>query len=166
MAIGPGERSAQINEGWNRLTGRERGAEGGDEDMEDWILDSAERPLDHPSLAAIRDWRNKYVAHQDARRMREGLAGFEVFPAKPLVRAYWAVMKAAHRVLLLAQGSGLHGLYPTPQFSIAEGLSGGRLDHCHRDTIDGNMMAHSARWESLLRDSEEGWYRELKALRG
>ena len=37
--IGPGEKSAQLNEVWNRMTGRERGDDGGDEDMEDWILD-------------------------------------------------------------------------------------------------------------------------------
>ena len=163
---GPGQRSVLINEGWNRLTGRERGDDGGDEDMEGWILDSAVRPLCHPSVAAIRDWRNKYVAHQDARRLRRGLAGYEVFPLQPLIRAYWAVMMAAHRVLLLAEGSGLHNLYPVPQFSVAEGLSAGRLDRGQRDTIEEDLMAHSARWERLLRDSEEGWYRELKALRG
>ena len=113
--IGPGERSARLNEPWNRLTGRERGDDGGDEDMEDGILESAERPLRHHSVTTIRDWRNKYVAHQDARRMRAGLAGYEVFPMRPLVRACWAVMVAAHRVLLLADGSGLHGLYPPPR---------------------------------------------------
>jgi len=163
---GDGERSALLSEVWNRLTGRERGDDGGDENMEERILDSAERPLSHPSVGAIRDWRNKYVAHQDARRMRAGLTGFEVFPLLPLVRAYWAVMQAAHRVLLLAEGSGLHNLYPVPQFSVAEGLSAGRLDRDQRDNIEEDLMAHSARWERLLRDSEEGWYRELKALRG
>ena len=164
--IGPGGKSALLNDIWNRLTGRERGDDGGDEDMEDWILDSAERPLAHPSVKAIRKWRNKYVAHQDARRMRRGMAGYEVFPMKPLVRAYWAVMMAAHRVLLLADGSGLHGLYPMPQFSIAKELSGGRLDRCQTDIIEERLMAHSQRWERLLQQSEEGWYRELKALRG
>ena len=98
--------------------------------MEDWILESAEEPLDRPSVRAVRRWRNKNVAHQDARRLRRGLAGYEVFPIRPIVRAYWAVMVAARRMLLLADGSGLHGLYPTPQFSIAEELSGGRLDRC------------------------------------
>ena len=166
VAIGPGGKSALLNDVWNRLTGRERGDDGGDEDMEERILESAERPLSHPSVAAIREWRNKYVAHQDARRMRAGLAGYEVFPIKPLVRAYWAVMKAAHRVLLLADGSGLHGLYRTLQFSIAKELSAGRLDRCRRDNVEETLMAHSDRWEGLLRKSEEGWYRELKALRG
>ena len=164
--IGPGEQSARLNDVWNRLTGRERGDDGGGEDMEERILDSAERPLEHPSVTAIRDWRNKYVAHQDARRMRRGLAGYEVFPVMPLVRAYWAVMMAAHRVLLLAAGSGLHGLYPTPQFSIAKELSAGRLDRCQRDIIEERLMAHSQRWQRLLQESEEGWYRELNALRG
>ena len=166
VACGPGEESAMLNDGWNRLTGRERGDKGGDEDMEARILDSAERPLAHPSVRAIRDWRNKYVAHQDARRLRAGLVGYEVFPMQPLVRAYWAVMKAAHRVLLLADGSGLHGLYPTPQFSIAKELSGGSLDRCHRDIIEERLLARSDRWEGLLRQSEERWYRELNALRG
>ena len=85
MEIGPGEKSARLNELWNRLTGRERGHDGGDEDMEDRILISTARPLAHPSVTEIRTWRNKYVAHQDARRMRRGLAGYEVFPMKPLV---------------------------------------------------------------------------------
>lgn len=166
VAVGPGEKSARLNDVWNRLTGRESGDDGGDEDMEDWILESAERPLDHPSVEAIRKWRNKYVAHQDARPMRMGLAGYEVFPIKPLVRAYWAVMMAAHRVLLLADVSGLHGLYPTPQFCIAKELSSGRLDRCQTDIIAERLMAHSQRWERLLRQSEEGWYRELTVLRG
>ena len=98
--------------------------------------------------------------------MLAGLAGYEVFPIRPIVRAYWAVMMAAQRVLLLADGSGLHGLYPTPQLSVAEGLSGGRLDGCHRDIVEKRLMAHSQKWERLLRQSEEGWYRELSAMRG
>ena len=166
VEIGPGEKSARLNELWNRLTGRERGDDGGDEDMENRVLDCAVRPLAHPSVTEIRTWRNKYVAHQDARRMRRGLAGYEVFPMKPLVRAYWAVMMAAHRVLLLSDGSGLHGLYPTPQFSIAKELSGGRLHRCQRDAIEERLIDHSQRWERLLQQSEEGWYRELNALRG
>ena len=166
VGIGPGGKSARLNDLWNRLTGRERGDDGGDDDMEDWILDSAERPLAHPSVAVIRKWRNKYVAHQDMRQMRMGLAGYEVFPIKPLVRAYWVVMMAAHRVLLLADGSGLHGLYPTPQFSIAKELSGGRLDRGQTDVIEEHLMAHSQKWERLLRQSEDGWYRELYESRG
>ena len=163
--IGPGEKSARLNDAWNRLTGRERGDDGGDDDLEDWILDSAERPLAHPSVAVIRKWRNKHVAHKDIRQMRMGLAGYEVFPIEPLVRAYWAVMTAAHRVLLLADGSGLHGLYPTPQFSIAKELSSGRLDREQTDVIEDRLMAHSRRWESLLRQSEDAWYRELNDSR-
>ena len=166
VKIGPGEESARLNEVWNRLTGRERGHDGGDEDMEDRILVSAVRPLAHPSVTEIRTWRNKHVAHQDARWMRRGLAGYEVFPMKPLVRAYWAVMMAAHRVLLLSDGSGLHGLYPTPQFSIAKELSGERLHRCQKDAIEERLMDHSQRWERLLQQSEEGWYRELNTLRG
>ena len=81
-------------------------------------------PPNRRSDKEIRDWRNGYVGHQDARRMLAGLAGYEVFPIRSIVRAYWAVMMAAQRVLLLADGSGLHGLYPTPQLSVAEGLSG------------------------------------------
>ena len=163
--IGPGGKSAALNEVWNRLTGRDRGNDGGDEDMEDYVLDRAVRSLDHPSVKKVRTWRNKYVAHRDARRMRSGLAGYEVFPIKPVVRAYWAVMMAAHRVLLLADASGLHGLYPMPQFSIAKAMSGGRLDRDQTDIVEERLMAHSLRWERLLQRSEEGWYRELKALR-
>ena len=165
MEIGPGEKSARLSDVWNRLTGREKGEDGGDDDMEGWVLDSAERPLTHPSVLAIRKWRNKYVAHQDRRQMRLGLAGYEVFPIEPLVRAYWSVMMAAHRVLLLANGSGLHGLYPTPQFSIAKELSGGRLERGQTDNIEERLMAHSQRWESLLRQSKDTWYRELNDSR-
>ena len=164
--IGPGGKSAGLNDVWNRLTGRERGDDGGDDDMEDWMLDSAERPLAHPSVAVIRKWRNKYVAHQDMRQMRMGLAGYKVFPIKPLVHAYWAIMIAAHRVLLLADSSGLHGLYPTPQFSIAKELSGRRLDRGQTNLIEEHLVAHSQKWERLLRQSEDGWYRELNGLRG
>lgn len=163
--IGPGEKSAKLNNAWNRLTGREQGDEGRDDDMEDWVLDSAERPLTHPSVSAIKEWRDRYVAHQDRRQMRLELAGYEIFPIKPLVRAYWAVMRAAHRVLLLASGSGLHGLYPTPQFSLAEELSGEGLDREQTDVIDELLMAHSQKWNSLLRQSEDAWYRELTDLR-
>ena len=84
---------------------------------------------------------------------------------KPLVRAYWAVMKAAHRVLLLADGSGLHGLYPTPQFSVAQALSGGWLDRDRTGTIDEELMDHAQRWDRLLRDAEERWYGELMERR-
>ena len=97
--------------------------------------------------------------------MRLGLAGYEVFPIEPLVRAYWAVMMATHRVLLLANGSGLHGLYPTPQFSVAKELSGGVLNRGQTDVIEEHLKDHSQRWESLLRQSEEAWYRELSDSR-
>ena len=164
VKFGPGEKSARLNDAWNRLAGRER-EDHGDDDLEDWILDSAVRPLAHPSVAVVRNWRNKHVAHQDMRQMRMGFAGYEVFPIKPLVRAYWAVMTAANRVLLLADGSGLHGLYPTPQFSIAKELSGGRLDCEQTDIIDDRLTNHSQRWEILLRQSEDAWYLELNDSR-
>lgn len=133
--------------------------------MEDWILDSDERPLACPSVTAIRTWRNKNVAHQDIRQTRMGLAGYEVFPIAPLVRAYRAVMTAAHRVFLLADGSGLHGLYPTPQLSIAQEMSGKKLDRRQAEIIEGRLMAHEQRWEGLLRQSDERWYRELRGWR-
>lgn len=166
VEIGPGEKSVRLNDLWNNLAGREWGDDNGDDNMADWILESAERPLAHPSVEVIRKWRNKYVAHQDMRQMRMGLAGYEVFPIMPLVRAYWAVMMAAHRVLLLADGSGLHGLNPTPQFSIVKELSGGKLDPGQTDAIENQMMAHSQKWEMLLRQTEDGWYRELNGSRG
>lgn len=73
---------------------------------------------------------------------------------------------AAQRVLLLADGSGFHGLYPTPQLSVAERLSGGRLDGSHRDIVEERLITHSQKWQRLLRQSEEGWHRELGAMRG
>ena len=88
---GPGEKAARLSGLWNCLTGRERGSDGPD-DMEDWILDSAEHPLECPNLQAVRKWRNKNVAHQDVRQMRMGLAGYEVFPMRPIVRAYRAAI--------------------------------------------------------------------------
>ena len=163
--IGPGGKSAKLNEAWNRLTGRETGDDGAGDDMEDWILCSAVRPLDHPAVAAVRKWRNKHVAHQDMGLMQMGLKKFEVFPIKPLVHAYWAVMKATHRVLLLADYLGLDDLHPTPQFSIAEELSGGRLDRDQIDVIEYDLADHSQTWECLLRKSEYGWYRELNESR-
>ena len=54
-------------------------------------------------------------------------------------------MKAAQRALLLADGGGLHGLFPTPQFSVAQALSGGRLDPEETDPIDERLLAHSQR---------------------
>ena len=165
VEIGLGEKSARLSELWNRLTGREAGDDGGDDGMEEWILDSAARPLAGPSITVLRTWRNKIVAHQDLRHIRMGLAGYEVFPIAHLIRAYWAVMKAAHRALLLADGSGLHGLYPTPQFSIAHELSGGKLDRRHVVSIEERLMARAQRWERLLQQSEELWHLELSEWR-
>ena len=163
--IGPGEEAARLSELWNRLTGRQKGEDGHRDDVEEWILDSAKRPLEHPDVQVVRAWRDTNVAHQDIRETRMESAGYEVFPMKPLVRAYWAVMKAAHRVLLLADGSGLYGLYPTPQFSVAQALSGGKLDQDQTDTIEEQLMAHAQKWDRLLRDTEERWYGELMERR-
>ena len=163
--IGPGEQAARLSEVWNLLTGRERESDGRGDDVEDWILQSAIRPLEHPVFRAIREWRNTVVAHQDMRQTRAGDAGYDVFPIRLLVRAYWAVMKAAQRVLLLADGGGLHGLFPTPQFSVAQALSGGRLDPRETDLIDERLLAHSQRWDGLLRQAEQRWYRDLREAR-
>ena len=163
--IGPGEQAAQLSEAWNLLTGRERGSDGRGDDVEDWILQSAVRPLEGPEIKAVREWRNTAVAHQGMRQTRAGDAGYDVFPIPLLVRGYWAVMKAAQRVLLLADGGGLHGLFPTPQFSVAQALSGGRLDPEETDPIDERLLAHSQRWDGLLRQAEQRWYRELREAR-
>ena len=143
MDIGPGEQSARLNDVWNRLTGRERGDDGGDEDMEERILDSAERPLEHPSVTAIRDWRNKYVAHQDARRMRRGLAGYEVFPVMPLVRAYWAVMMAGASRASSCGRLGAARAVPDATVQHREGVErwevGPLSEGHHRGTSDGPL---------------------------
>ena len=163
--IGPGEQAARLSEAWNLLTGRERGSDGGGDDVEDWILQSAVCPLERPEIKTVREWRNTAVAHQDMRQTRAGDAGYDVFPIPLLVRAYWAVVKAAQRVLLLADGGGLHGLFPTPQFSVAHALSGGRLGPGEADIIDERLLAHSQRWDGLLRQAEQRWYRELRETR-
>ena len=163
--IGPGEQAAQLNEVWNLVTGREQGSDGRGDEMEEWILESAVRPLEYPEVRAVREWRNTTVAHQDVKQTRAGTAGYDVFPIWSLVRAYWAVMKAAQRVLLLADGAGLHDLYPTPQFSVAQELSGGRLDTSETETVDERLLAHSLKWERLLRQAEQRWYRELSETR-
>ena len=41
--IGPGEEAARLNEAWNLLTGRERGSDSRDDDVEDWIFESSVR---------------------------------------------------------------------------------------------------------------------------
>lgn len=87
-------------------------------------------------------------------------------PSTFLGRAYWAGMMAPHRVLFLAVGSGLHGLYPKPQFSIAKGLSGGKLERSQTEAIDDRLKTHSQKRKWLLRQSEDGWYRELYGSRG
>ncbi len=162
---GPGETSARWNESWNRLTGREQGDDSPDDDMEAWVLETAKRPLAHPSLSAVRTWRDKQVAHHDLRRLRQGMTGYDIFPLKTLVRAYWATMKAAHRVLIFADGSGLHGLYPVPEFDIVAVLGGRRLLRDRTDRIGERLMAHTRKWELLLKQSEERRYLDLRALR-
>ena len=163
--IGPGAQAARLSDAWNLLTGRERGSDGRGDDVEEWVLESAVRPLERPEIKTVREWRDTAVAHQDMRQTRAGVAGCDVFPIRTLVRAYWAVMKAAQRVLLLADGGGLHGLFPTPQFSVAQALSGGRLGPGETDPIDKRLLAHSVRWDGLLRQAEQRWYRELRETR-
>ena len=162
---GAGERAELLSETWNRVTGRTPGTDDGCDDMEDWILESSLQPLQHPDLQKVQGWRNRTVAHQDRRNTRAGDAGYDIFPIKPLIRAYWSVIRATHRVLLLAEGAGLHGVLPTPQFSVAGTLSGGILSPEQTATIDERRQTHSERWERLLQQAEERWYRELCELR-
>ena len=163
--IGPGEEAARLSEAWNLLTGRDRGSDGREDDVEDWIFESSVRSLKRPQVKAVRAWRDTAVAHQDMRQTRAGSAGYDVFPIWTLVRAYWAVMAALHRVLLLAEGTGLHGLFPTAQFSVTKELSGGVLDPATADAIDERLVLHSVRWDRLLRQSEQRWYLELNETR-
>ena len=163
--IGPGEEAARLNEAWNLLTGRERGSDSPDDDVEDWIFESSVRSLTRSQVQAVREWRDTAVAHQDIRRTRTGSAGYDVFPIWTLIRSYWAVITALHRVLLLAEGSGLHGLLPTAQFSVAEELSGGVLEPSTVEAIDERLALHSVKWERLLRQSEQRWYLELNETR-
>ncbi len=163
--IGPGEEAARLNETWNLLTGRERESDSRDDDVEDWIFESSVRSLKRSQVEAVREWRDTAVAHQDMRHTRAGSAGYDVFPILTLVRAYWAVITALHRVLLLAEGSGLHGLLPTAQFSVAEEIGGGALEPETVEAIDERLTLHSAKWERLLRKSEQRWYLELNETR-
>ncbi len=163
--IGPGETAAMLNEIYNRLTGRKKGSDDPKDDMEDWIFDSCKQPLDHPSMKAVRAWRNKTVAHQDLSRTRNGVAAYDVFPHQTLIRAYWAVMKSTHRALLLAEEPGLPNLYPTPQFDIVGELSGGCLDSVETNALNERLHSHSIRWDCLLQQSEHQWYRQLRKLR-
>ena len=163
--IGPGEKAARLSDAWNLLTGREPASDSRYDDVEDWIFESSVRSLKRPQVKAVRTWRDTAVAHQDMRQTRAGSAGYDVFPVWPLVRAYWAVMTAVHRVLLLAEGTGLHGLFPTAQFSVTEELSGGALDPATVEAIDERLALHSVKWDRLLRQSEQRWYLELNETR-
>ena len=163
--IGPGEEAARLSVAWNLLTGRERGSDGRNDDMEDGILESSVRSLKRPQVKAVRAWWDTAFAHQDMRQTRAGSASYDVFPICTLVRAYWAVMTALHRVLLLAEGTGLHGLFPTAQFSLAEELSGGALDPATVEAIDQRLILHSVNCDRLLRQSEQRWYLELNETR-
>ena len=109
--------------------------------MEDWILESAERPLDHPSVEAIRKWRKQVRGPPGRPPDTHGVGRFtKCFPMKPLVRAYWAVMMAgASRTSSRRTSQGLHGLYPTPQFSIAKELSDGKTGPLSRGTSSRNV---------------------------
>ena len=163
--FGPGEEAARLSEAWNLLTGRERGSDSRDDDVEDWIFESSVGSLKRPQVKAVRAWRDTAVAHQDMRQTRAGSAGYDVFPIWTLIRSYWAVMTALHRVLLLAEGLGLHGLLPTAQFSVTEQLSGGALDPATVEAIDERLARHSAQWDHVLRQTEQRWYQELNETR-
>ena len=165
VQCGPGEKAARLSEIWNNLTGHERERDGPNDEMDDWILDSAVQPLESPEVQVLRTWRDKNLAHQDMSQTQVGSAGYDVYPMRPLVRAYWVVMKAAHRALLLAEGTGLHGLYPIPGSSVTLELSGGKVDVRQTEIIDERLLVHSTKWDCLLKQAEQRWYRELKALR-
>ena len=163
--IGPGERAAELNEVWNRITGRDAGSNGHDDQMENWVLSSAAQPLECRQVQELLTWRNWHIAHQTMEQTRAGSSGYEVYPMRPLLRAYWAVMKALHRTLLLAEGMGLHGLFPTPQFSVTHELSNGKIGQGAVVAIDEKLMTHSNTWNRLLEKAEERWCEDLRKQR-
>ena len=163
--VGPGEQAARLSEVWNEITGHEPGSDGHDDEMENWVLESAAQPLECRQVQELLMWRNGHIAHQAMEQTRAGSSGYEVYPMRPLLRAYWAVMKAMDRTLLLSEGMGLHGLYPIPQFSVAHELSGGRLDEHQIEAVDEMLLAHSDKWNGLLVKAEGRWYEEMRELR-
>lgn len=163
--LGSGERGEQWSKIWNVLTGREKEANGREDEMEEWILDSARRPLDGWHVKTVLQWRHKNIAHQDIDRTRTGAAGFDVYPLLPLVRAYWAVVNAAHRTLLLADGEGLHNLVPVAQLNVTERISGDALDRDRIEGIEERLLKQTSRLECWLRESETRWCDELKVSR-
>ena len=163
--VGLGEKADRLNYTWNRVTGREHGSDGCRDDMEDWIFDSAIRPLNCPQVKAVRKWRNKSVAHQDINQLCSGSTVYDVFPILTIIRAYWAVMVTLHRVLLLTTGTGLYGLYPKTQFSVTKILSGETLDCTKVEFIDDQLTRHSVKWDCLLHITEQRWYKELIEIR-
>ena len=164
-AIGTGEHGERLSEIWNELTGRERGANGRRDEMEEWILESARRPLEGRHVKTVLQWRHKNIAHQAMDHTRAGSAGFDVYPFLPLARAYWAVVNSAHRTLLLAEGVGLHELVPVPQFNVTERISGGILDSDRSEDIEERLQKHTLTWERRLRESETQWYEGLRVSR-
>ena len=160
-----GSGAAQLNEVWNQITGRAPGTDGRDDEMENWVLKTAEQPLECRQLQELFTWRNQHIAHQELQQTRARYSGFEVYPMRPPLRAYWAVMKAAHRTFLLGEGTGLHGLMPTPQFSVTRALSDGKLMDLQISVAEEKLLTHAGKWERLLAQAEERWYRELRELR-
>ena len=165
FTVGAGDRAARLNEVWNLTTGREPGCDGHDDPMENWVLASAAQPLNCRQVRELLSWRNWHIAHQAMEHTRAGSSGYEVYPMRQLLRAYWAVMKAMDRTLLLAEGFGLPGLYPTPQFSVAHELTGGKIAEGHVTAIDEKLMTHSETWNRLLAKAEERWYDDLRKER-
>ena len=133
--------------------------------MENWVLASAAQPLECRQVQDLLTWRNWHIAHQALEQTLEGSSGYDVYPMRPLLGAYWAVIKAMHRTLLLAEGMGLPGLFPIPQFSVTHELSDGKLGEREVATIDDKLLTHSEKWDRLLAQAEERWYEELREQR-
>ena len=162
---GPGELGERSSKLWNTLTGREDETDDRQDDMEQWILDSARRPLEGCHVKTVLKWRHQHIAHQDTGRTRDGAAGFDVYPMLSLVRAYWAVVNAAHRTLLLADGGGLHNLVPIAQFNVTERISGGALRPDAIKEIEEGLLQQTSQLECWLREAETRWCNELKLFR-
>ena len=163
--VGPGEQAARLSEVWNQITGHEQGSDGHDDQIENWVLASAAQPLECRQVQDLLTWRNWHIAHQALEQTREGSSGYDVYPMRPLLGAYWAVIKAMHRTLLLAEGMGLPGLFPIQQFSVTHELSDGKLGEREVATIDDKLLTHSEKWDRLLAQAEERWYEELREQR-
>lgn len=166
VQVGPGHYAKNLNQIWNKLTGRAAEVDGAKDSMEQWVLDTALHPIKccH-AVKQLKEWRDKFVAHQDKKKVEKGILGYDAYPMKTLTQAYSSIIKAAHRTILLAEGSGLQCLNPISTFNVPEALSGGILNENKNKEIELKISKRYVYWQQFMRNSEEAWYKELRALR-